>query len=342
MGVPTITDVAKRAGVSKKTVSRVLNAEPHVRQTTLEKVNKAINELGFKRSPFGLSLARKRSYLLGLIYDNPSLNFVMHLQTGILRACKTQNMALCLHQCSYKSPNLVDEVAQLIANTMVDGLILPAPVCDDQSLIDMLKSQGIHYVCISPKDTDHQLSVSVNNEQAAFNLTEYLINMGHRDICFIKGHPDLASSAARAAGFERAMKKHDLKLEDTSIIRGMNNFDSGRAAVKQLLERPARPTAIFANNDDMASGVMYETRAHSIDIPKDISIVGFDDSPISQQLWPRLTTVSQPYTEIGRMAASMLIDQSNGKLLNTESAELQSNRVVLDCNLVIRESSQAP
>ncbi len=337
----TIVDVAEHAGVSKKTVSRVLNSEPNVRPATRDKVLAAIEALNFKRSPIGLALAHKRSYLIALVYDNPSHSFLMHLQEGILAACHSRGMGLFLHECSYKSPDLVADIEHMITSTLVDGIILPSPVCDQQPLIDMLKRRNINYVCINPKDTDHGLTVSISNQRSAFDLTEYLISLGHKRIAYIKGHPDLASSLQREQGFREAMQKHHLDIDESLIAQGMNSYVSGRSAAVELLERDNRPTAIFAGNDDMACGVLYEIHNHGIKIPEQISLVGFDDTPFSQQLWPRLTTASQPFGDIGHTAAAMLIDQFNHR--NAGSAETNktetNKKVTMDCQLIIRESS---
>ncbi|TQV85113.1 LacI family transcriptional regulator [Exilibacterium tricleocarpae] len=338
MGNTTIVDVAKHAGVSKKTVSRVLNAEPNVRPATREKVMQAIAALDFKRNPLGLALARKRSYLLALVYDNPSPNFLMHLQTGIMAACKARGMGLYLHNCNYQAPDLVEDIGQMVAGTLVDGLILSSPVCDQQPLIDMLAQRRIHYVSINPKDTGHGLAVAVNNRRAAFDLTDHLIGLGHRRIAYVKGHPDLASSAQREAGFRAAMSKRRLAVDEALVIQGLNNFASGRAAAATLLEQSEPPTAIFAGNDDMAAGLLYEMHSRNIQVPQEISLVGFDNTPFSQQVWPRLTTASQPFDDIGRTAASLLIDQFSG---GDETAGEPTRPVTMDCELQLRESSAA-
>ena len=335
MNKATIVDVANHAGVSKKTVSRVLNSEPNVRPATKEKVLNSIEALNFTRNPLGLALARKRSYMLALVYDNPSRDFLMHLQTGIMDACRSRNMRLYQHHCNYKSPDLVNEIEQMIADTMVDGLILSSPVCDQQPLLDMLKRRKINFVSINPKDPEQGLTVSVDNQRTAFDITDYLINLGHGRIAYIKGHPDLASSHQRERGYRDAMEKHRLDVDETLVVQGMNNFASGRSAARKLLDLEDRPTAVFAGNDDMAAGVLYEIQSRGLNVPNDVSLAGFDDTPFSQHVWPRLTTASQPFGEIGRTAASLLIDRFND---NDSDA---SQKIVMECQLIIRESSSA-
>ena len=346
-GAATIVDVANRAGVSKKTVSRVLNSEPNVRPETREKVLKAIDELKFRRSRLGLALANNRSYMIALVYDNPSANFLTHLQAGIMAACQSRGIGLYLHKCSYDSPTLVEDIAQMIGNTAIDGLVLPSPVCDQQPLLDLLRDENVPYVCINPRDRIHGLSVSVNNEQSAFELADYLAGLGHRKIGFIKGHPAQASSGMRERGFRRALAKHGLGIDESLLVQGMNDFESGRRAASELLQLDDRPTAIFANNDEMAAGVLYELQSHELRVPQDISLIGFDNTPFSQQVWPRLTTAAQPVSEMGATAAAMLIDNFDNGGDNGDddrpgdNGDGSKHRVTMDCEILIRESSRS-
>lgn len=335
-GAATIVDVANRAGVSKKTVSRVLNSEPNVRPETRDKVLRAIDELKFRRSRLGLALAHSRSYMIALVYDNPSADFLSYLQSGIMSACKSRDIGLYLHQCSGDSPTLVEDIAQMIGNTAVDGLVLPSPVCDNEPLLALLEEDDVPYVCINPRDQDHGLSVSVNHEQSAFELTEHLIGLGHTRIGFIQGHPALGSSDKRERGFRRALTDHGIEVDETLLVRGMNDFASGRDAAAALLQLDNRPTAIFANNDEMAAGVLYEAQSHSLRVPEDVSLIGFDNTPFSQHVWPRLTTAGQPIAEMGTTAAAMLIDSFNDR---EDASEEHVDHVMMDCEILIRESS---
>ena len=337
-GAATIVDVADRAGVSKKTVSRVLNSEPNVRPETRNKVLEAIDELKFRRSRLGLALAHNRSYLIALVYDNPSADFLSYLQTGIMSACKSRGIGLYLHQCSYESPTLVEDMAQLIGNTAVDGLVLPSPVCDQQPLLDLLTEQNVPYVCVNPRDQNHGLSVAVNNEQSAYELTEHLIGLGHTRIGFIKGHPALSSSDKRELGFRRALRRNGIAFDAALLACGTNDFASGRAAAAELLQLDDRPTAIFANNDEMAAGVLYEAQSHDLRVPEDVSLIGFDNTPFSQHVWPRLTTAGQPIAEMGMTAAAMLIDSFSDR---DDSDEKHPEHVKMDCEILIRESTKS-
>ncbi len=327
---PTIVDVAKHAGVSKKTVSRVINDESGVKPETRNKVLASVKALNFTRNPFGLSLARKRSFLVALIYDNPSPSFLVGLQSGITTACQARNLGLYIHNCDYQSASLVDDIEQMIDRTMVDGLILTSPVSDQQPLLRRLRERNIAFVAINPSDDSQGLSVRVDHFSAAKAMTRHLLDLNHQRIAFIKGHPDLFSSIRRQAGFREAMTESGITIDEDLVVQGVNNFESARIATQQLLQLPQRPTAIFASNDEMAVGALYELNKTGLKVPEDISLAGFDDIPVAAHVWPPLTTIKQPFGEIGHTAASMLIEQFQHKnRKNYHSSNLINGQLIL-------------
>lgn len=330
----TIVDVASHAGVSKKTVSRVINDEPGVKASTRNKVQASIKALNFTRSPFGLSLARQRSFLVALIYDNPSPTFLVSLQSGITAACQARNLGLYLHKCDYKSASLTEDIEQMIDRTMVDGLILTSPVSDQQPLLRRLRERNIAFVAINPSDASTGLSVRVDHRGAAKAMIKHLLDLNHQRIAFIRGHQDLFSSNQRLLGYREAMVENGIEINEDLIVQGINNFESGRNATAKLLQLSERPTAIFASNDEMAIGALYEIHKMGLSVPKDISLAGFDDMPAAAHVWPPLTTIKQPFGEIGRMSASMLIEQFQHK-----NREKTHNSALLDWQLILREST---
>lgn len=333
----TIVDVANHAGVSKKTVSRVINNETGVGAATREKVLASVKALNFRRSPFGLSLAKKRSFLVALVYDNPNPHFIAPLQLGITAACQKRDLGLYVHYCDYTSEKLAEDIEQMIDRTMVDGLILTSPVCDQQALIDTLRERDISFVSINPSDTSIGLSVQTDSFQGAKDATNHLISLGHKDIAIITGHKDLHTSKRRALGFFEAMNTAGLSVNDEWVIAGENTFESGQKAIEQLLGLYQRPSAIFCSNDESAIGALNELNRRGLNVPDDISLVGFDDVPASAQLWPPLTTAKQPFTEIGHKAASLLIDQFQDK---KDSKHTHCETV--ECPLIVRKSSTQP
>ncbi len=337
MVTTTITDVADFAGVSKKTVSRVLNNEPNVSLKTREKVQEAIKALNFKRNPLGLALARKRSFLVALLYDNPSPGYLSHLQNGIIETCKTEGLGLFLHKCDYQSPTLADEVEDLINKTMVAGLVLTPPVCDQQVLLKRLREHQVEYVSITPAEISNSPCVSTNNLQATCDMITYLIELGHRRIGLVLGNRDQNASAIRESGFRQAFEAKGLTVDETLVVPGAFTFESGQVAAQQLLDMPYPPTAIFASNDEMAAGVLYTAHSRGIKVPEQLTITGFDDTPFAHQVWPRLTTVRQPLLEMGRSAAALLIER-----INTKQPSEKFRHIALSCELILRESSATP
>lgn len=339
MASVTIMDVARKAGVSKKTVSRVINNEANVRPQTKDKVQAAIDELGFKRNPLGMALAKNRSLFIALLADNPSPGYLMSLQKGILQACTEEHMGLFLYDCQYRSPTLVDEIEAFLDNTLADGLILVPPLSDKIELLDMLDRKRVAYVLIGPKDVERGDFVGFNATKAAFDMTEYLIKLKHKHIGFVLGHPDQESSRRTEKGFRDAHVKAGLKVDENLVAQGFYTHQSGVEAAMTLLNKTPRPTVIFASNDEMAVGVLCEAQSRGIKVPDELSIAGIDDISITTKVWPNITTMRQPLSSIGYSAASMLIHRlQNSEPQSTENTI--SNRIY-DCELVIRQSTKS-
>jgi len=329
----TIDDVAALAGVSIKTVSRVVNSEPNVRQTTQEKVQLAINELRYRPSPSARSLAANRSFLVALLYDNPNANYITDVQQGILQECRKRNYDLLIHPCNYRDEGLQDELEALVGKSRVDGVILTPPLSDMSGVIETLSALKMPYVRIAPAE-NHEVSACVycDDGKASYDMAEHLIGLGHRRIGFIAGHPDHAVSLQRKKGFEQALVAHKIKQPKKLMHQGYFDCDSGREAALKMLNDSAPPTAIFASNDDMAAGVIQVARELNIEVPKQLSVVGFDDSPICSLTWPELTTVRQPIEELAQKATLLLLDEL-GKRTSTHKEQS------LLCSLVLRNST---
>ncbi|MBX2858398.1 MAG: LacI family DNA-binding transcriptional regulator [Cellvibrionaceae bacterium] len=342
MASVTIMDVARHAGVSKKTVSRVINNEANVKDEMREKVNRAIQELGFKRNPLGMALAKNRSLFIALLSDNSSPGYLMNLQKGILQGCSEEQMGLFLYDCDYRSPTLVQEVEAYIDNTLVDGLILRPPMCDKLELLEMLDRKNVAYIRIGPKDLNRGESLGFNSAKASYDITHYLLKLEHRHIGFILGHPEQRSSQLGEEGFRKAYKEAGLKVNEALIAQGYYTYQSGMDAAATLLNNTPRPTAIFAANDEMALGVLYEVQSRNLKVPADISICGIDDIAQSTKVWPNLTTIRHPLLTIGYQAACLLI----GRLKNKKTAgpaRGPDGTQIFDGELVIRAStSTAP
>jgi LacI family transcriptional regulator len=330
LGSVTINDVAALAGVSIKTVSRVLNREPFVRPEMREKVLRAVQSLNYRPNFAARALAGSRAYLLGLYYDNPSPSYVSSLQFGAMNACREQGYHLVVEQLEAAAGPA--QVETLLSTVKMDGVILSPPVCDQTALLDALDDRGVPYVRIAPTGQfDRGPHVHMDDRRAAYEMTAYLQSLGHRRIGFVKGHAEHSATLLRYEGFLDAMGAAELEVEPRWVIPGNFSFRSGVGAAERLLNLDRRPTAIFASNDDMALGVMATASRMRLTMPGDLSVAGFDDSPTAQVVWPQLTTIRQPVEEMAFEAAGMLI-QSFG------SGEPPQARL-LDFGLVVRGST---
>ncbi len=308
MSRKTIDDVAKAAGVAIKTVSRVLNDEPNVREETRARVLAAVAALNYFPSLSARSLAGSRSYLIGLVYENPSANYIVDVQHGAMARCRQEKFRLFVHQCSGRDEELIRDVIGLVDQTHVDGLVVCAPLSQSVDLIRALDRRKLPFVRISPNDLDHRSPyVDMDDEGAAREMTEHLIELGHTQIAFVSGHPSHYASGQRLRGYKAALKDHRIPHDPAYVKQGHFVFESGLGAGRELLALPKPPTAIFASNDDMAAGVLMAARELGIQVPKALSVAGYDDTYIARIMWPRLTTVHQPSYDLAWSATDLLL-----------------------------------
>lgn len=328
----TINDVARHAGVSIKTVSRVLNREPKVRETTRERVEDAIRQLKYRPNSPGRMLAGSRTYLLGLIYNSNS-SYITSIQNGVLEACHDEHYDLLIHPCRYTDPTLLDQMRALLDTPRVDGLLLIPPLSDLPSVRDLMTELDVPYVVLSSDaPTSDQPAVGTNDREICMEMVRYLFRLGHERIAFVRSHPDHKAMANRYKGFVDGMAEAGLRVRKSLVIQGENTFESGIDCGIRLMRNKVRPTAIFCANDHMAAGVMKVVHEKGLSIPDDISVAGFDDIPMAAQIWPALTTVRQPMDDMARLAARMLIDYCR----DPQSAP-QSH--VVNAELIVRSST---
>lgn len=320
---PTIHDVAAAAGVSIKTVSRVLNNERYVRDITRQKVEQAMEELQFRPSSAARALASGRSLQVALLYDNPSPYYVYNIQAGARQRCRELGFRLIFQECDVHSPDFVDEIKALINEMHLGGLILSPPVTDQPALLTELTRRGIPFVRIAPGiHSGPSPYAYMDDVAAAMDMTRYMARLGHERIGFIIGHPDHGSSRDRLQGYRQGLAAEGL-VEDPALIRqGTYSYESGRAAAFELLRLPVRPTAIFASNDDMAAGVLAVAHELGMEVPGELSVAGFDDTDLARVVWPPLTTIRQPTRELAYTAADMLLSGEDAVTARALSYEL--------------------
>lgn len=303
----TIVDVARLAGVSKKTVSRVINQAPYVNARTRARIEAVIAEQGYEPDPQARGLAFRRSFLVGMIHDNPNSQYVVSLQLGILDALLGRGYELVVRPCDRRSPTFLQDMRAFVERLRLFGVVLTPPVSEDEALARLLEGAGCPYVRITcaPLDKPARL-VLTHDARGAAAGAHRLAELGHRRIAYLSGPPLFRSSHERQAGFTAGLAEYGLELAPDLTVSGAYTYESGLARARELLSRPDRPTAIFAGNDEMASGVYSAAHELKIRIPDELSVIGFDDAPIASRIWPGLTSVRLPVREMGRTAAEKL------------------------------------
>ena len=330
----TINDIARLSGVSKKTVSRIINNSPLVRKDTRDKVEALMREVGYAPDPMARGLAFRRSFLIGMVYDNPTAQYVVDMQYGALDALRGSSFELVVHPCDSRSADYIEGVRRFAQQHKLHGVILVPRASEDQALVEMLKDIGCRYVRIAavPMDEGSQMVITHDRDGAA-EAADYLLSLGHRDVALITGPVAYRSTLERSAGFLDALRKRGITLPEDRIVEAGYTFESGLAAAEKLLLGDRRPTAIFTGNDEMAAGVYKVALRAGIDIPRELSVIGYDDSSLASRLSPSLTSVRRNTRDTGRTAAAMLLQpEGQGPLA---SASVRPH-------VVVRDSCQPP
>lgn len=299
-----LRDVANHAGVSPMTVSRVINGEEYVKDATKSKVLASISALNYKPNQFARALAGKRTYKLALLYANPSAFYLSELLVGALEELSQHGHQLLVHKISETaSPEVIEEsLLELVGE--YDGVIVPGPFADFTNVRDFLSVNKMPAVFLSSfEGVSGTKKVCIDDFEASKEITNHLISLGHTRIGFVKGPRKHYSAGERLLGHKHALSESGLGQHKDLLVAGKFTFESGFSAAKKLLAAAPRPTAVFAGNDDMAAGVLAYAASIGIKVPEDLSVVGFDDSPVASAVFPRLTTVRQP---LGQMAAGAI------------------------------------
>jgi LacI family transcriptional regulator len=339
-GVTTIEDVARAAGVSAMTVSRVINNGTNVRESTRASVLEAIERLNYSPNTAARSLAAGQAMHIGLLYANPSAAYLAQFLIGALHAARSAGVHLVIESCESEDADEQAEVTRRFATSDVEGVVLPPPLSESHPIMAELDAMGIPVVTVAMgAPREDSLNVRIDDRAAAMEMTRHLLDLGHRNIGFIKGHPNHIASHDRFQGFCDALTEAGLDCDAAPTEQGYFSYRSGLSAGERLLARADRPTAIFASNDDMAAATISVAHRMGLVVPGDVSIVGFDDTALATSVWPELTTVKQPISAMAEAALELLI------------ADLRSHRAgsprkfterVLSHAMIIRESSAMP
>jgi LacI family transcriptional regulator len=331
----TIKDVAAKAGVSFMTVSRAINGREGIRPETRAAVMEAIDALGYKPNVAARSLVTSGELRIGVIYSNPSAAFMSEFLTGAFEEAASLGARLVILRAPKGENPSSKSLKDFIASGL-SGVLLTPPLGDSIALLRMFARAHLPTATVAAYAADNAISVRINDRQAAYEMARHLLDLGHRRIGFIVGNPDQAASAERLAGFYAAVR--EFEDVEASIAQGDFSFASGLVAAEQLLDRKPPPTAIFASNDDMAAAVVSVAHRRHLDVPQQLTVVGFDDTMTAVTMWPPLTTVHQPVRDLAAEALRLLSAQVSAPTGQTAA----SGDYLLDHRIVHRQSEAPP
>jgi LacI family transcriptional regulator len=301
----TISDVAGLAGVSPMTVSRVINNETNVRDSTRRAVNAAIKKLSYSPNRAARSLASANQVHVGLLYANPSTTYLSALLLGVLEQARQSDDQVVVAECEVGADAV--KVIRRMLRGGIDGVLLPPPLSDSLPVLELLTRSQTPTVTIGTQRIHEGIpSVSIDNYRAAQTMTRHILSFGHTRIGFVKGSADQLASEQRLNGFCDAMRAAGLPVPDELIVQGRFSYRSGLEAAERLLRLPQRPTALFASNDEMAAAAIATAHRHGIDVPQELSVCGFDDTLLATTIWPQITTIHQPISTMSQKALELL------------------------------------
>ena len=336
----TAQDVARMAGVSPMTVSRVINGATNVKEETREIVRAAMERLNYTPNSAARSLAGAKLFRIGMLYGNPSANYLSELMVGALDAASREGAQLLIEKCHGTDAAGERDAATKLINGGAAAIILPSPHCESPSLLAELAAANIPVVAVTPGRPRPEIScVRIDDYKAAYQMTAYLIQLGHKRIGFVKGNPAQTASIERERGFWAAVTDANLDLRECPVAQGFFTYRSGFQAAEEMLAKPQRPTAIFCSNDDMAAAAITVAHKSGLDVPGDLSVVGFDDTPIATTIWPELTTIRQPISEMTGSALKQIV--SNLRECDETTGPEMFDQLI-DFHLVERDSAAPP
>jgi LacI family transcriptional regulator len=329
--MPTVLDVAKRAGVAPITVSRVINNSGYISQSTRERVEAAAKELGYVPNIIARGLRSKRTNTLALVVTDITNPYFTLMARGVEDVAGDSNYTV-IYCNTDESETKEEKYANILAQRQVDGVLL-VPASGNAKTVNFLETNGIAVVVVDRRISGVKTDfVRSDSEGGAKSLISLLIRLGHKRIAVISGPKKVSTSADRVAGYKQALIEAGL-IENELVYYGAYNQESGFELAKQAMARSPRPTAIFGANNFIMIGVLKALRELQLNVPEDVSVVGFDDLPESMLAKPFFTAAAQPAYEMGRLATELLLKRISGEL----SEEYQE--LILPTEIIERESS---
>lgn len=331
-----LQDIALKAGVSIMTVSRVMNDDPKVGAKTRERISKIAKDMNYKPNVAARHLASSKSYMIGLVCEYANASYVSKFLVGGLRKCRSTGYHIVLDETTGDLGKTLAVIKDLIEITRVDGLILLPPISDIPEVVELLSTSKTGFVRIAPNvNLTASHYICMDDYQAAFDMTDQLIQSGHKRIAHIIGSPNQGVSRMRYQGYLDALRSNQQMMPPEYIEQGDFTYKSGLDAAHRLLELPNKPDAIFAANDEMAAAVVSVAHMKNLNVPQDVSIVGFDDTELATTIWPNISTITQPLEQMAELAIDILTSPVAKNIL-----EHPRLRHVLDYQLQMRDSSK--
>lgn len=326
----TIKDVAKLSKVSVATVSRVMNKTDNVSHETKKKVLAAIKDLSYSPNLLGRNLRRNETKRILVLLNTISNEFYSRILKGIEKKALENGYTVMICM-THGSDKLEERYVQMIKTRLVDGAIFLTTEQNGEILQSGLEGLNVVQAC-EPTKNFITPTVCINNEKAAYEATTYLIEMGHKDIAFFGAMGIYQSSSDREKGYKRAMKDFSLPIKPDLIMNEGFSFNSGMRAIEKLIENNIdMPTACFCVSDSCAAGVIRTLIKNGISVPNDVSVMGFDNTKLSQNYIPSITTVKQPQSDIGYIAMDLLLKKMKGEKIEHEN-------IILPYKIIKRES----
>ena len=287
------------------TVSRVINGEASVRNSTRESVNRAIEALGYSPNKAARSLASATQVRIGLLYANPSSGYLSTVLLGVLEQARQSDTQIVVVECEPGGDSL--KVIRNMIKAGIDGILVTPPLADDPAALKLLKASNVVAVTMGSQHPEYELSsVSIDDYRAGYEMTKHIISLGHRRIGFIIGSPEHVSAGLRLHGYRDALEDAGLEVDPSLIAQGRYSYRSGLEAADRLLNQKQPPTAIFASNDDMAAATVATAHRYSIEVPEDLTVCGFDDTQLATTMWPDITTIRQPISDMSHTSIELL------------------------------------
>ncbi len=334
---PTIRDVAKAAGVSPMTVSRVINRDQNVQPATRERVKTAIGALNYVPNAAARTLAGAVRTRIALLYGNPSAAYLSEVLVGSLEEASRSDVHLVLVK---SDDGDIDKIVRQLVTQRLDGVILPPPFCDFTKLASALRTARMPTVALATASPHKEIfAVAIDDTEASREMTAHLIHLGHQRIGFIVGNANQTASAKRLDGYKLALEKAGIAYAPELVAKGDFTYRSGLRAAQKLLRAMPRPTAIFASNDDMAAAAVAAAHARHLEVPKDLSVCGFDDTALATTISPMLTTIRQPVAAMAQTAVAMLAAADHSR---RQGGALEPEHKVFAYQLIRRKSDAPP